>query len=107
MSSSDALPAEQVRKVAMLARLSLTDAQVEQYRHQLGDVLRYMQRLSSLDLAGVEPMAGPLEITNRLAEDEPGPTLSNEQLMAIAPAHAAEPPFVEVPKVIGGGGEGS
>jgi aspartyl-tRNA(Asn)/glutamyl-tRNA(Gln) amidotransferase subunit C len=103
MSSNVSLSLEEVRKVAQLARLSLSEAQLEQYRHQLGAVLGYMERLKQLDLSGVEPMTSPLESFNRLAEDEPGDTLSNAQLMAITPRGAAVRPFVAVPKVIGGG----
>lgn len=94
---------EDVRKVAQLARLALSDEQLEQYRHQLGAVLGYMDRLRELNLDGVEPMTSPIESFNRLAPDEPGPTMSNEQLMAMAPEGAAAAPFVSVPKVIGGG----
>lgn len=103
MSHAEPLPLAQVRKVAQLARLSLGDAQLEQYRHQLGSVLTYMERLRGLDLSSVEPLSSPIEIVNRLAEDESGPTLSNEQLMSIAPHGSAAAPFVAVPKVIGGG----
>jgi aspartyl-tRNA(Asn)/glutamyl-tRNA(Gln) amidotransferase subunit C len=104
MTTSEPLSLEEVRKVAHLARLALSDEQLERYRHQLGDVLGYMNRLRQLDLSGVEPMTSPIESANRLAEDVPGPTLSNEQLMAMAPQGAAEAPFIAVPKVIGGGG---
>lgn len=97
------LSLSETRKVATLARLALTDSQLEKHRHNLGAILGYMQQLQQLDLAGVEPMTSPIQITNRLDDDAPGPMLTNEQLMALAPAHAAEVPFVKVPKVIGGG----
>lgn len=96
------LTADEVRKVSRLSRLALTDAQVEQYRAQLSAVLGYVDRLRGLDLAGVEPMAHVGEIVNRLDDDTPGPTLTNEALLAMAPD--AMPPFVKVPKVIGDGG---
>lgn len=86
-----------------MARLSLSDEQIERYRHQLGSVLSYMERLRGLDLSAVEPMSSPIEVVNRLADDDPGPTYSNEQLMAMAPRGAAAAPFVAVPKVIGSG----
>lgn len=95
------LTLEQVRKVASLSRLALSEAQAEDYRSRLAAVLGYVERLRSLDLSNVEPMAHPMETTNRLGADEPGPTLANETLMAIAPA--THPPFVKVPKVIGEG----
>ena len=96
------LSAEYVRKVAALSRLALTDAQVEQYRGQLSGVLGYVQRLRELNLEGVEPLANVGGETNRLDDDVPGPTLSNEALMKIAPE--SMPPFVKVPKVFGDGG---
>jgi aspartyl-tRNA(Asn)/glutamyl-tRNA(Gln) amidotransferase subunit C len=105
LMSADAekiLSAEYVRKVAALSRLALTDAQVAQYRGQLSGVLGYVQRLRELNLDGVEPLANVGGETNRLDDDVPGPTLSNEALMKIAPE--SMPPFVKVPKVLGDGG---
>jgi aspartyl-tRNA(Asn)/glutamyl-tRNA(Gln) amidotransferase subunit C len=93
------LTLEEVRKVARLARLVPGDAQAEDYRTRLSAVLGYVERLRALDLSGVEPMAHPMETTNRLAGDDPGPTLASAALMAMAPQ--THPPFVKVPKVIG------
>ena len=93
-----ALSSDEVRKVARLARLALSDAQVEQYRAQLGAVLGYVERLREVDLSGVEPLSNVSDAVNRLAADEPGPTLPNEVLMKMAPA--ATPQFVKVPKVL-------
>ena len=90
-----------VHKVARLARLHITDEQAEQYRGQLGRILEYVERLRSVDLAGVEPMATPLDMYSPLAADEPGPTLSTETLLKMAPE--TMPPFVKVPKVMGEG----
>lgn len=102
-STPASLTVEEVRKVAKLSRLALTDAQAEDYRSRLAGVLGYAQRLQALDLSNVEPMAHPMETTNRLGADEPGTTgLSNAALMAIAPDK--HPPFVKVPKVMGEGG---
>lgn len=101
MTPPTQLTAEQVRKVADLARLSLTPEQVEGYRAHLGAILEYAQRLQQLDLTGIEPLANPVEESNRLRADEPAPGLSRETLMGMAPGTAA--PFVSVPKIIGGG----
>jgi glucose-6-phosphate dehydrogenase assembly protein OpcA len=73
------------------------------WRAQLAAVLEYVERLRPLRLDDVEPLSSPLETANRTAPDVPGPMLTNEQMMAIAPAHAAEPPFIRVPKVVGVG----
>jgi aspartyl-tRNA(Asn)/glutamyl-tRNA(Gln) amidotransferase subunit C len=96
------LSSDEVRKVARLARLSLSEAQVEQYRAQLGAVLGYVERLKEVDVAGVEPMANVADAVNRLAADEPGPVIANEVLMRMAPQVMA--PFVKVPKVLEEGG---
>lgn len=93
------LTSEEVRKVARLARLALSDEQVEQYRGQLSGILGYVERLRGLDLAGVEPLAHVSEDVNRLDPDEPRATLPTEALMKMAPE--SMPPFVKVPKVIG------
>jgi len=96
------LSPDYVRRIAKLSRLSLTDEQVEQYGARMSAVLGYMERLRELKLDDVEPMANVGGATNRLDEDTPGPTLSNEALMKIAPD--TTPPFVKVPKVLGEGG---
>lgn len=96
------LSADYVRKVARLARLAPTDAQVETYRTQLSAVITYMERLKSLDLAGIEPLTSVGDFTNRLDADAPGPTLPNSALMKMAPDRAE--PFIKVPKVLDEGG---
>jgi aspartyl-tRNA(Asn)/glutamyl-tRNA(Gln) amidotransferase subunit C len=99
---ADGLSDADVRKVATLARLAISEEGIEPLRRELQAVLGYVERLRSLDLAGVEPMAHAGEATNRLDDDTPGPTLSNETLMKLAPD--VLPPFIRVPKVLGEGG---
>lgn len=95
------LSADDVRKVARLSRLALTESQVESYRHQLSAVLGYIDRLRQLDLKSVEPMAHAAETVNRLDDDTPGRTLPNSALMNLAPDKME--PFIRVPKVIDDG----
>ena len=95
------LSADEIRKIGTLARLALSPEQVEQYRSQLAGILGYVDRLRELDLSGLEPLAHVGDETNRLDTDEPGTMLANEALMRIAPAK--NPPFIQVPKVFGGG----
>lgn len=102
MSSGPALSTADVRKVAKLACLEITDAQAEQYRSSLSAVLGYMEGLRSLDLTGVQPMAHPSDATNVLAEDAPEPTLETAALMRMAPDR--HEPFIKVPKVLGDSG---
>jgi aspartyl-tRNA(Asn)/glutamyl-tRNA(Gln) amidotransferase subunit C len=102
----DSLSADEVRKVARLARLEISEAEVEKYRASLSAVLGYMERLKGLELKGVEPMAhvawaeGDRE--NRLRADEPGEALPVSEVMRLAPE--STPPFIRVPKVLGEGG---
>lgn len=96
------LSADEVRKVARLSRLALSDQQVEQYRGQLAAVLGYVDRLREVGLAGVEPMAHVGDSVNRLDDDVPGPTLPTQTLMKMAPD--TMDPFLKVPKVLEDGG---
>jgi aspartyl-tRNA(Asn)/glutamyl-tRNA(Gln) amidotransferase subunit C len=96
---ASALTSEQVRKVAALARLSPSDAQIEKYRTELGAILTYVERLRGLDLSSVDGLPNPAEHTNRLRPDTPAPGLPQSALMEMAPkAHA---PFVAVPRILG------
>lgn len=113
MSDAHAVPtpqltADEVRKVALLARLALNDAQVDRYRHQLAGVLVLVDQLRGLDLADVEPMTHPGGQVNRLDDDADSPahqrtTLTPEALAHIAPQ--TDGPFVVIPKVIADGGD--
>lgn len=101
------LSAADVAKVARLARLVLTPAEAVAARVSMAAVLGYMDRLGSLDLAGVEPLAhmnegGGEGGGNRLRGDEPGETLPIGIVTRLAPASVG--PFISVPKVIGDGG---
>lgn len=91
-----------VRKVARLAKLALTDAEVEEDRVRLEAVLRHAERLARLDLAEVEPMAHAGDFPAPLRQDDPGPTLPVERVLALAPQR--EGPFIAVPKTLGEGG---
>jgi len=95
-----ALSLQEVLHIAALSRLRLTDEQADAYRTQLASVLDHISRLNELDVEGVEPLAHPLEITNRLADDKIEPAMPVEALLRIAPA--TEGSFLAVPKVLGG-----
>ena len=95
------LTEDDVRHVAKLARLKLSEEQVHLYAEQLSHILQYVEKLNELDLEGVEPMAHAIDLTNRLRDDVPGNVLPVEAALANAPD--ADPPFFRVPKVIGEG----
>lgn len=93
---------EDVARVAVLSRLDLDPEGLEAARDDLTTILAHVANLATLDVEGVEPMPRPHEIVNRLAEDEPGPTLDRSVLLDLAPA--TEGDFIAVPKVLGEGG---
>jgi len=98
----DPLSSDTVRKVARLARLAVPEDKIEQYRGQLSAILGHMDRLSELNLDGVEPLTNAADSVNRFGADVPGPMLPNSVLMEMAPDPAA--PFIKVPKVLDEGG---
>lgn len=93
------LSLQDVRRVAALSRLALSDDELERSRVQLAAVLGHMRSLRELDLSSVEPLANPGDPVDRWDADEPGAVLPTSAFMAIAPA--ADPPFLRVPKVLG------
>lgn len=102
-SNSHNLTLDETRHVAKLARLQLSEEELESCRHDLIAILDHVATLGSLDLDGVEPMAHPGDRTNRIDPDIPGESLTQAQVLAMAPA--TEGPFIAVPKVLGGDGD--
>ena len=90
-----AISRDEVLHVARLARLALTDEEVERLGAQLNAILEAVGKVSELDLEGVEPTAHPLDVVNVWAEDEPRPSLPVEEALANAPDR--EGGFFKVP----------
>jgi aspartyl-tRNA(Asn)/glutamyl-tRNA(Gln) amidotransferase subunit C len=80
-----AISRDEVLHVARLARLELSDEEVERFAEQLSAILEAVGKVSELDLEGVEATAHPLELANVWAEDEPRPCLSIDEALANAP----------------------
>jgi aspartyl-tRNA(Asn)/glutamyl-tRNA(Gln) amidotransferase subunit C len=80
-----AITREDVLHVAALARLEIPEADVDTVRDQLGAILEAVGKVSELDLSDVEPMTHPLDLANEWAEDEPRPSLTQEDALANAP----------------------
>jgi aspartyl-tRNA(Asn)/glutamyl-tRNA(Gln) amidotransferase subunit C len=76
---------DEVLHVAKLARLALSDEEVERFRGQLSAILEAVGKVSELDLDGVPPTSHPLDLVNVLADDEPVASLSREEALANAP----------------------
>ncbi len=98
--ASNDLPISTVRRVAHLARLALTDAELEKHRTALAAILGYVETLRELDLRDTEPLSHPSDATNRLDPDVPRAGLPAGSFMKMAPESA--PPFLVVPKVLDG-----
>ena len=91
------LSKDEVRHVAMLARLGLEPGEEDFYAGQLSGILAHIDRLQQLDTEDIPPTAQVVEIASRLREDEPRPCLSQEEALANAPA--AVDGFFRVPSI--------
>jgi len=76
---------QDVEHVAFLARLAFTDEEIEAYTQQLNSILGYMEKMNTLDTAGVEPTAHVLPLKNVFREDEHKPGLPQDYAVANAP----------------------
>jgi aspartyl-tRNA(Asn)/glutamyl-tRNA(Gln) amidotransferase subunit C len=79
---------EQVLHVARLARLELTDEEVERMSGELSGILDHVERMHELQLEGVEPTSHVVKLENVLRADEPRPSWSRERILASAPDSA-------------------
>ena len=82
---SDRIIRADVEHVGHLARLALTDAEIETLTEQLGAILDHAAQVSALDTADVPPTAHPLPLVNVLRPDEPRPGLDRAEVLAQAP----------------------
>jgi aspartyl-tRNA(Asn)/glutamyl-tRNA(Gln) amidotransferase subunit C len=92
------LSAEQVRWVAHLARLELSDAELETMTPQLSAIVDYVNQLQQVSTEGALPMAHALEIHNAFRPDEPVPSLPVDEALANAPQRHGD--FYAVPAVL-------
>ena len=92
------ITAQEVQKVAELARLDIDDSQVDHLAEQLAAILDYMDKLSEVDTSDIDPTAHAIELTNAFREDAVHEHLDREKSLANAPQRE-EGSFV-VPKVI-------
>lgn len=92
------LTADDVRKVARLARLGLDDARIAEYSGELSSILDVFDTLGQADTRDVAPMSHPLDLTARLRPDEARPVTDRDVFQSLAPATADG--VYCVPKVI-------
>jgi aspartyl-tRNA(Asn)/glutamyl-tRNA(Gln) amidotransferase subunit C len=87
-----------VEHVAQLARLALTEDELERFTEQLGVILEHAAQVAALDTSGVEPTAHPLPLVNVLRTDDVRPSLDPSEVLAMAPA--AEDGRFRVPRIL-------
>jgi aspartyl-tRNA(Asn)/glutamyl-tRNA(Gln) amidotransferase subunit C len=93
-----AIDRKTVEKVAKLARLQLSDEELDRYGQQLGAILDYIAKLEKLDVAGLEPLAQAVDTSNVFRDDVPRPGLPREAALQNAPEKNGD--FFIVPKII-------
>jgi aspartyl-tRNA(Asn)/glutamyl-tRNA(Gln) amidotransferase subunit C len=89
---------EQVRQVAKLSRLDLSEDEIAQFSGQLSAILEYIEKLNELNTSKVEPLAHCLPINNCLREDIVKQSLGTEKTLANAPENDGQ--FFIVPKIL-------
>ncbi|MEE9162624.1 MAG: Asp-tRNA(Asn)/Glu-tRNA(Gln) amidotransferase subunit GatC [Candidatus Neomarinimicrobiota bacterium] len=108
MPAQQTISAEDIRKIARLAKLRLDASQVGIYTEQINAILEHVQELEGLEVDGVEPLSHVLDMTNVSREDRTAPSLERDKVLGNAPVTEAGPPekratdgeFILVPRVI-------
>lgn len=95
-----AVTRKEVEHIAELARLELTDSELEEYTAQLNKILEYVEKLNQLNTENVKPLSHPIDSENVFREDVVKPSIDREEALKNAPSKDDE--FFKVPKVIGG-----
>ena len=92
------ITADDVRKVAQLARLDLPEAKIATYTDQLERILDYVAQLEQVDTEGVPPTTRAVEVVNVTRDDRVSPTPVREELLDLAPQREGD--FFRVPKIL-------
>ncbi len=92
------ITAEEVRKIAHLARLAVTDEEARELAGEMDAILNYVDKLSELDTEGIAPTAHALEMVNAFREDEAVPGFGAEKAVSGAPEREGD--LYLVPRVI-------
>jgi aspartyl-tRNA(Asn)/glutamyl-tRNA(Gln) amidotransferase subunit C len=80
-----ALTADEVRHIANLARIALSDAEVERFREQLSSILAHFESLNAIDTSDVPPTAQTLDLVNVERADESRPSAPTDEVLLNAP----------------------
>jgi aspartyl-tRNA(Asn)/glutamyl-tRNA(Gln) amidotransferase subunit C len=95
------LTREEVERIAALASLELTDAEIEMFARQLGEILEYARRVQQIDTTGIAPTSHGVSTPPLDRPDEPRPSLERAPVLAAAPDPAEDAGLFRVPRVIG------
>ena len=95
---SEKISREEVKKVAFLGRLHLSDEEIERFTGQLGDILEYASMLDELDIKNVEATSHVVPLKNVLREDIAGESISVDDALANAPEPFGD--YFTVPRII-------
>jgi aspartyl-tRNA(Asn)/glutamyl-tRNA(Gln) amidotransferase subunit C len=95
---SEAITESEVRHIATLARLKLTDSEVAEFAHQLASILDYVSQLEEVNVEGVEPTAHAVDVSNVFRADQVAPSFDAETAVANAPQRHET--YFKVPKVL-------
>ncbi|MFN5222310.1 MAG: Asp-tRNA(Asn)/Glu-tRNA(Gln) amidotransferase subunit GatC [Cyanobacteriota bacterium] len=93
------ITADDVRKVAQLARLDMPEEKINAYTGQLERILDYVAHLEQVDTEGVPPTTRAVEVVNVTREDRVDPTPIREDLLDLAPQREGD--FFRVPRILG------
>ena len=99
--SADEISQKDTRHIARLARLSISDEEVEIFTRQLAAILDHARDIAGLEISSLEPTRHAVELTNVLRPDRVRPSLNREEVLAAAPR--AEANLFVVPKILGEG----
>lgn len=90
MAESTRLTTEEVRHIALLARVGMTDGEVELMRDQLSDILAQFEALSQVDIGDIEPTGHSVDLLSVMREDVARQSFSREETLANAPNREGE-----------------
>lgn len=89
---------EEVKHIAKLAKLSLSEEEVEKFSTELGQIAEFVEQLNEVDISGVSPTAHVVDKKNVFRKDEMKPSFAREQILKNAPSKEAG--CISVPKVV-------
>jgi aspartyl-tRNA(Asn)/glutamyl-tRNA(Gln) amidotransferase subunit C len=89
---------KEVEKIAELAKLKFTEEELENFTHQMNEILRYMEKLNELDTDDVQPLSHPIEAVNVFRDDKLKTSIETKEALKNAPS--SDENYFKVPKVI-------